>query len=656
MPLSVVIPPTQESQPQSRQARKAGSRAILVATMTGMLGILGATFVVVHHRRPMYTDMPSRFLSSRVAAQRSTSAEPFVSLESDRHAPIAAAAAVKSLRASTAAEDTTSFTSSKSTAPYTKAALADEIIDLPGLSQKSLNFRQFSGYLNLKGTEKNIFYWYVEAEEKPDEAPLVFWTNGGPGCSGLFGFMNENGPFRPTVDGRAVHLNPYSWNKIANMLFVEQPVTVGFSYTDNPKDLVFGDKQAAEDNFQVIQAFLERYPHMRGRDFHLSGESYGGHYLPQLAKYIVDHPNKDAPINLKGFLVGNPLTDPVENLVGAIDSFWGHSILPPNLYDEWLNKCRIQTQSPGTLFGDTCMRLQSLLWNNVRGLNPYALDYPVCLTATKTGLASARQRGAIFPPSTEAILAQGRNQRYKLLSHTLPAFIGNRSGLDQASMNKEGTVPRYEPCQDAFAASYLNRKDVQHAIHARAGTKWADCSDTVFYNFNRNDRHAFMQDTYTYLVDDKKNLKLRILIFSGADDSVCATQGTLFWVGNMGWPIKQSQEWTSWGIDGQVAGFLQGYQNGITIATVSGAGHEVRRIGVVMRNALPGKHLVLTLLFFIRNRCPLTSLWKPWLCSRPTSTTISGRQETSRSNNWFKRKGRAPADLRLVLHRPHEWF
>eukprot|EP00624_Nannochloropsis_granulata_P001308 evm.model.NODE_16386_length_9479_cov_30.199177.2 len=332
MPLSVVIPPTQESQPQSRQARKAGSRAILVATMTGMLGILGATFVVVHHRRPMYTDMPSRFLSSRVAAQRSTSAEPFVSLESDRHAPIAAAAAVKSLRASTAAEDTTSFTSSKSTAPYTKAALADEIIDLPGLSQKSLNFRQFSGYLNLKGTEKNIFYWYVEAEEKPDEAPLVFWTNGGPGCSGLFGFMNENGPFRPTVDGRAVHLNPYSWNKIANMLFVEQPVTVGFSYTDNPKDLVFGDKQAAEDNFQ---------------------------------------------------------------------------------------------------------------------------------------------------------------------------------------------------------------------------------------------------DTYTYLVDDKKNLKLRILIFSGADDSVCATQGTLFWVGNMGWPIKQSQEWTSWGIDGQVAGFLQGYQNGITIATVSGAGHEV---------------------------------------------------------------------------------
>jgi len=603
MPLSVVIPPAQVSQPQRRHACNGGSRAVLVATMTGMLGLLGAMVVVVQHRRPTYTDMSSRFLSSRIVTESSTSAEPLVSLGSKHsQAPIAAAAAaavhVKSLRASTAAKDTTSMSSSsssKSTAPSTKAALADEIIDLPGLTEKSLDFRHFSGYLNLKGTEKNIFYWYVEAEEKPNEAPLVFWTNGGPGCSGLFGFMNENGPFRPSADGKDVHLNPYSWSKVANMLFVEQPVTVGFSYTNNPKDLVFGDKQAAEDNFQVIQAFLERYPHMRDRDLHLSGESYGGHYLPQLAQYIVDHPDKDAPINLKGFLVGNPLTDPVENLIGAIDSFWGHSLVPHELYDDWVNNCRNQTDNLEALFGDSCMELQNLMWNNIRGLNPYALDYPVCLSA-KSGLANARQRGAMFPPSTEAILAQGRNQRYKLLSHTMPAFVGGKSGLDQASMSKEGTVPRYEPCEDAFAAAYLNRKDVQEAIHAKTGTKWADCSDTVFYNFDHNDRHAFMQDTYTYLVEDKKDLKLRILIFSGDDDSVCATQGTLFWVGNMGWPIKQNQEWTSWGVNNQVAGFLQGYENGITTATVMGAGHEVRQMNILclLYLSTSAKHLLLT--------------------------------------------------------------
>jgi hypothetical protein len=72
-------------------------------------------------------------------------------------------------------------------------------------------------------THRNIFYWFVEASTDPDEAPLVFWTNGGPGCSGLYGFMNENGPFRPTKGGKALDANPYSWNRAANMLFVEQP-------------------------------------------------------------------------------------------------------------------------------------------------------------------------------------------------------------------------------------------------------------------------------------------------------------------------------------------------------------------------------------------------------------------------------------------------
>lgn len=198
----------------------------------------------------------------------------------------------------------------KGSIEYTKEALADEITSLPGLDQ-NLTFRQFSGYLPITES-KNIFYWYVEAAEKPEEAPLVFWTNGGPGCSGLFGFLNENGPFRPTKDGKNLNLNPYSWNKVANMIFVEQPVTVGFSYTTEEKDKVFGDDQAAEDNYLVLAKFLERYPHLREKDLHLSGESYGGHYLPTLAKYIVDKNDEisDATqkMNLKGFILGNPLT------------------------------------------------------------------------------------------------------------------------------------------------------------------------------------------------------------------------------------------------------------------------------------------------------------------------------------------------------------
>ncbi|GAB5030423.1 serine carboxypeptidase ii-2 [Nannochloropsis oceanica] len=286
---------------------------------------------------------------------------------------------------------------------YTPEALADEIIlGLPGLTTP-LNFRQFSGYLPITDT-KNIFYWYVEAEETPDEAPLVFWTNGGPGCSGLFGLMNENGPFRPTADGKAVHLNPYSWNKVANMLFVEQPVTVGFSYTDNPEDLVFGDDQAALDNYLVILMFLNRYPHMRHRDLYLSGESYGGHYLPFLARFILDKnqeiqasaaaaPSATATaeetaalppslalhqsLNLRGFLVGNPSTDPVLQLIGQVDTLHSRHLLPPYLYERWTALCA-STPTVPHLGSTACVEVQREVLEAVSEYDVYSMGYPPC--------------------------------------------------------------------------------------------------------------------------------------------------------------------------------------------------------------------------------------------------------------------------------------
>jgi cathepsin A (carboxypeptidase C) len=111
----------------------------------------------------------------------------------------------------------TSFNSLRVVTQYTANALNDQIIDLPGLNEE-LSFNQFSGYLNLPNTKKQIHYWLVESESDPANDPIVFWTNGGPGCSGLIGFMTEQGPFRPDQDGN-LNINPWRWNKIANMVF-----------------------------------------------------------------------------------------------------------------------------------------------------------------------------------------------------------------------------------------------------------------------------------------------------------------------------------------------------------------------------------------------------------------------------------------------------
>jgi hypothetical protein len=97
----------------------------------------------------------------------------------------------------------------------TELAELDRITDLPGLVETP-NFQQFSGYVNASDT-RHIFYWYVESQSNPDEDPVVLWTNGGPGCSGLLGFGTEHGPFILDRDGR-LHRSRYSWNRVATMV------------------------------------------------------------------------------------------------------------------------------------------------------------------------------------------------------------------------------------------------------------------------------------------------------------------------------------------------------------------------------------------------------------------------------------------------------
>ena len=167
---------------------------------------------------------------------------------------------------------------------YTSEALLDQVTELPGLNWKP-EFNQFSGYINLPDTEKYIHYWLVESEMDVELAPLVFWTNGGPGCSGLIGFMTEQGPFRPNIDGN-LEKNPYAWNKIANMVFLEQPVGVGFSYSNNEDDYRIGDEQSAKDNLATIIGFLDKFPHFENSRLFITSESYGGHYMPTLANEI----------------------------------------------------------------------------------------------------------------------------------------------------------------------------------------------------------------------------------------------------------------------------------------------------------------------------------------------------------------------------------
>ncbi|KAI3522106.1 hypothetical protein L1887_11585 [Cichorium endivia] len=106
---------------------------------------------------------------------------------------------------------------------------ADRINRLPG--QPQVNFDQYSGYVTVDSKAgKALFYYFAESPHNCSTKPVVLWLNGGPGCSSFgYGAMEELGPFRVNSDGKTLYLNDYAWNNVANVLFLESPIGVGFS-------------------------------------------------------------------------------------------------------------------------------------------------------------------------------------------------------------------------------------------------------------------------------------------------------------------------------------------------------------------------------------------------------------------------------------------
>jgi cathepsin A (carboxypeptidase C) len=155
---------------------------------------------------------------------------------------------------------------------------------MPGMGNFD-TFGLYSGYISLE-KERQIHYVFVEAQEDHLNAPVLVWTNGGPGCSSMLGFTQENGPFSIASGTTEFEANPYSWNRETNVLYIEQPAGVGFSYCTDTESCTFDDHSAGKDNLDTILAWYEKYPEYKENELYLSGESYGGIYVPYMAYYI----------------------------------------------------------------------------------------------------------------------------------------------------------------------------------------------------------------------------------------------------------------------------------------------------------------------------------------------------------------------------------
>ncbi|KAB5557927.1 Alpha/Beta hydrolase protein [Coniochaeta sp. 2T2.1] len=164
--------------------------------------------------------------------------------------------------------------------------------------------KQYSGYLDDEANDKHLFYWFFESRNDPKNDPVVLWLNGGPGCSSLTGLFLELGPSSLDKKLNTVY-NPHSWNQNASVIFLDQPVNVGYSYSGSS---VSNTVAAGKDVYALLTLFFHQFPQYAHQDFHIAGESYAGHYIPVFTSEILSHKNRN--INLKSILIGNGLSDP----------------------------------------------------------------------------------------------------------------------------------------------------------------------------------------------------------------------------------------------------------------------------------------------------------------------------------------------------------
>lgn len=414
---------------------------------------------------------------------------------------------------------------------------ADRVHNLPG--QPKANFAHYAGYITVNESHgRALFYWFFEAENQPSEKPLVLWLNGGPGCSSVgYGAAQELGPFQVRTNGTGLSLNKYSWNREANLLFLESPVGVGFSYTNTSSDLLALDDQfTAEDSYEFLVRWFQRFPQYKTHDFYIGGESYAGHYVPQLAELVYDRSQNNSkypPINFKGFIVGNPETDDFHDWEGIVDYAWTHAIISDQTYNLIKSICNFKLLN----WTDQCTNAVNLVFEEYNEIDIYNIYAPRCLKNSNSGV---RTRGKLT------------DSQNKVSRRAMGFLYGG-----------------YDPCYEVYTNEYFNRPDVQEALHANVTKipfKWAVCNNSVLATYI--DKVFSVLPIYTKLIKGG----LRLWVYSGDIDGRVPVTATKYSINALHLPIKQ--QWHPWFHDRQVAGWFIQYQ-GLTHLTFRGAGHLV---------------------------------------------------------------------------------
>ncbi|KAG5105468.1 hypothetical protein JHK82_042438 [Glycine max] len=350
--------------------------------------------------------------------------------------------------------------------------------------------------------------------------PVVIWLTGGPGCGGELALFYENGPFH-IGNNLSLIWNDYGWDQASNILFVDQPTGTGFSYSFDASDIRHDEAGISNDLYDFLQEFFKAHPQFVKNDFYITGESYAGHYAPALASRVNQGniENQGIHINLKGFAIGNGLTNPAIQYPAYPDYALENGVITKAEHDQ------------------------------------ISKSIPDCEQAAKT----CDNKGG-----------QSCEIAFNICDGIFNSIMSIAGDINYYDIRKKCVG---ELCYDFKSVeTLLNLQKVKSALGVAADLQFVSCSSTV-YDAMAQDLMKNLDVGIPALLEDG----IKLLVYAGEEDLRCNWLGNSRWVYAMEWSGQKAfgtSPTVKFVVDGAEAGSLNSY-GPLSFLKVYEAGHLV---------------------------------------------------------------------------------
>ncbi|KAI3842726.1 hypothetical protein MKW98_015393 [Papaver atlanticum] len=430
---------------------------------------------------------------------------------------------------------------------------------LPGLPFQPLPFHLETGYIGVGDSESStsgdnsddyqLFYYFFKSEGNPKEDPLILWLAGGPRCSALSAVIFEIGPVYMThgeniTSGSlpTLTLNPNSWTKLANIIFLDQPVHSGFSYSKSSHDSIMSDSESAKNTYEFLIKWLIQNPEFQSNPLYVAGNSYSGMIVPNVVQDIIRDIEDGTRqfLNFKGYSLGNPVTYPEMESNSKVEFAHNMGLVSYELYQSMRVNCNGNFLN-FDLSNANCSHDRHVYEDLISGINPSHVLEPLCTEGTLTTSHKPK----------ETLKYRQRRRSLKKISKVLSDEQFHYSCWRLSELSEH----------------WANDVAVRKALHVREGTvgKWIRCNWGIGYHVDVKSSIGYHRNISTK--------GYRSLIYSGDHDMEVPHISTESWIRSLV-NLSIVDEWRPWFVNGQIAGYTRAYSNGLTYASVKGAGHD----------------------------------------------------------------------------------